>query len=192
MYELGTVSLTATTTTYPARTVTEYYPTVSTSWLSGLVETPTTTVSTDSLVQSAGTTTSPRNVACYPTETTGTASTTTTQDARCAPSNLVAAGLKIEGASGPSSGHSDDLPAPRDASACCQRCVDDETCAASYFVDLNGSPDGICNIFNSNSNGTECGWGLTVTSLDERTSGDAKVAAAGCGYIAEQSNSWRD
>ena len=134
-------------------------------------------------------------------EITGTATSTATQAAKCAATNLIGTdgiagqrwrGTPLDGIAnyGSGDGGSKDEGAHKDASACCQACQDDENCAASIFVggpttyENNGQVDGtpFCQLFNRNPRSEEegCGLGLSVFP------GDKLVAQSGsCGYVAQ-------
>lgn len=132
------------------------------------------------------------------TSTTGTASSTTiTQNAKCAPTNLIGtdgiAGQRYRGAPldgianyGSGAGYSSNKSADKDASSCCQVCQEEENCAASIWVATpqggQGDHEPFCQLFNNNqqSYGEGCGLGFSVFP------GDKKIAQSGsCGYVAE-------
>jgi hypothetical protein len=149
---------------------------VSTTWLSGLVATPTTTVKVDSTVLVPGITTSADGIDCYPRETTATAFTKTTQSIACAPSNLISTGSITDEAAEPYIVQDSRFAAAKDASDCCQLCLDDKDCAAMIYIDIVNDPYGICRIYNSTPS---CGFAAAMGS------GDQLQAQAGCGFIAE-------
>jgi hypothetical protein len=123
-----------------------------------------------------GTTTSADQIACYPRETTATASTKTTQSLACAPSNLINHGGITDEAADPYIVQDSRFAAARDASACCQLCLDDKECAAMIYVDIVNDPYGICRIYNATAS---CGFAAAMGS------GDLLQAQAGCGFLAE-------
>lgn len=109
------------------------------------------------------------------TSTTGTPSATTTQDIRCAPTNLITTvnGYGIAEVSGWHYA----LAFASDASACCQLCMDTADCAASE-TDVSA---GNCFLWSSN---TTCGVGLTYTDANaDLAPGSSFVVQAGCGTI---------
>jgi hypothetical protein len=176
VYGGGTTTYTPTETVFDVYYNTVYTPGVSTMWLSGLVPTPTTTLKVDSIVLVPGTTTSADEIDCYPTETTATASTKTTQSIACAPSNLISQGGITDEPTVPYIVQDPQFAAARDASACCQLCVEDENCAAMIYVDITNDPYGICRIYNATSS---CGFAAAMGS------GNQLQAQAGCGFLAE-------
>jgi len=176
-------------------TVTEYYPTVT-------ANSTVTTASTEIIYVTSGAPWTTISVDCTSTilETTGTASSSVTQAAKCAPTNLIGtdgiAGQRYRGAPldgianyGSGSGAVKDEGAHKDASACCQACQDDENCAASIFVGgyptyenprADGTP--FCQLFNNNPQSYEEGCGLGFSVFP----GDKLVAQSGsCGYVAQ-------
>lgn len=155
---------------------TVYTAEVSTKWLSGLVPTPTITVEVDSIVSTPGVTTSADGIDCYPQETTATASTKTTQSIACAPSNLISQGWISDEAADPYVVQDSQIAAARDASACCQLCLDDKNCAAMIYVDIVNDPFGNCRIYNATSS---CGF---AAAMDR---GSTLQAQNGCGFLAE-------
>ena len=176
IYAEGTTTFTPTETVYDVTYNTVYTPEVSTSWLSGLVPTPTVTVEVDSIVHTPGVTTSADQIDCYPQKTTATASTKTTQSIACAPSNLLSQGYITDEPTDPYIVQDSDIAAARDASACCQLCLDDKNCAAMIYVDIVNDPYGVCRIYNATSS---CGF---AAAMDR---GNTLQAQAGCGFLAE-------
>jgi hypothetical protein len=69
---------------------------------------------------------------CTKTVTTATAAATATYAAKCAPSNLIS-GSSPHNFADNEPNYDPSAAANKDASACCQACVDDENCAASWF-----------------------------------------------------------
>lgn len=172
VYASGTSTYTDTETVFPVSYVTNYTPDVSTTYLSGLMSTPTTTVQVDKTIYVQGVTTSSDGIDCYPTSYTATASTTTTQSLACAPSNLINRGSITNEADDPYIASE-----VNDASACCQLCVDDEACAVMIYVDIVNDPSGVCRIYN----GTEsCGYAAALEPGDDITQ-----AQTGCGFLVE-------
>ena len=176
MYREGTTTVIPTETVFDVAYNTVYTPGVSTKWLSGLVPTPTTTIQVDSIVLVPGTTTSADEIDCYPQETTATASTKTTQSVACAPSNLISQGGITDESADPYIVQDPQIAAARDASACCQLCIEDKNCAAMIYVDITNDPYGICRIYNATSS---CGFAAAMGS------GNQEQAQAGCGSLAE-------
>jgi len=177
IYASGTTTITPTETVYDVVYNTIYTPAVSTTLLSGLVARPTTTVQVDSIVYVPGTTTIADPIDCYPKKTTATASTKTTQSVACAPSNLINGGGITDQAEGTYVINDAKFAAARDASACCQLCLDDDDCAAMTYVDISNDPYGVCTIYNSTA--PACGFTAAMGS------GDIVQGQAGCGFLAE-------
>jgi hypothetical protein len=177
VYASGTTTITPTETVYDVMYNTFYTPEVSTTWLSGLVARPTTTVKVDKIVFVPGTTTSADPIDCYPKETTATASTKTTQSIACAPSNLINSGGITDQADGTYVVNDAKFAAARDASACCQLCLEDDDCAAMTYVDIVNDPYGVCTIYNSTA--PACGFAAAMGS------GNIVQGQAGCGFLAE-------
>lgn len=123
-----------------------------------------------------GVTTSADGIDCFPRETTATASTKTTQSLACAPSNLISHGSITDETADPYIVQDSHIAAARDASACCQLCVDDKDCAAMIYVDIVNDPYGICRIYNGTSS---CGFAAGVGR------GNLLQGQAGCGFLAE-------
>lgn len=176
MYASGTTTFTPTETVYDVFYNTIYTPEVSTKWLSGLVPTPTITVEVDSIVSTPGVTTSADGIDCYPQKTTATASTKTTQSIACAPSNLISQGWISDEAADSYVVQDSHIAAARDASACCQLCLDDKKCAAMIYVDIVNDPYGNCRIYNATAS---CGF---AAAMDR---GSTLQAQNGCGFLAE-------
>ena len=173
----------------------EYYPTTT-------ANTTVTTASTSYIYITSGEPWTTIKPACTSTilKITGTATSTATQAAKCAATNLIGtdgiAGQRWRGAPldgianyGSGAGGVKDEGAHKDASACCQACQDDENCAASIFVggpatyENNGQVDGtpFCQHFNRNPPSEERGCGLGFSVFP----GDKLVAQSGsCGYVA--------
>jgi hypothetical protein len=177
VYASGTTTITPTETVYDVMYNTFYTPEVSTTWLSGLVARPTTTVKVDKIVYVPGTTTSADLIDCYPKKTTATASTKTTQSIACAPSNLINGGGITDQADGTFVVNDAKFAAARDASACCQLCLEDDDCAAMTYVDIVNDPYGVCTIYNSTA--PACGFAAAMGS------GNIVQGQAGCGFLAE-------
>lgn len=143
----------------------------------------------------------------FTTSIIGTASSTVTQDLKCAPTNLIGTDGKNHERSGyrglPNDGIAwygnevrsppgweDNTGAHKDASACCQACQEDPRCVASIFSGTSSTypkptlPS--CKFyygssFDGDRNANEtCGLGFTIFK------GDKQIAQSGsCGYIAE-------
>lgn len=177
IYASGTTTVTPTETVYDVVYNTVYTPAVSTLLLSGLVARPTTTIQVDSIVFVPGTTTSADPIDCYPKKTTATASIKTTQSIACAPSNLINGGGITDQADDTYVINDAKLAAARDASACCQLCLDDDDCAAMTYVDIVNDPYGVCTIYNSTT--PACGFAAAMGS------GNIVQGQAGCGFLAE-------
>lgn len=172
VYASGTSTYTDTETHFPVSYNTIYTPDVSTTYLSGLVSTPTTTVQVDKTIYIQGVTTSYDGIDCYPTSYTATASTTTTQSAACAPSNLINRGSITNEAADPHIASE-----VNDASACCQLCIEDEDCTAMIYVDIVNDPSGVCRIYNGTDS---CGYAAAL-----EPGNDITQAQSGCGFLVE-------
>lgn len=155
----------------------------------------TTTIPTvDTVYQGHSTTTFTNDCTATATATTATVNSTVTQQAKCAPTNLIGtdgqAGQRYRFAPqdgianyGAGAGSPKDEGAQKDASACCQACQDDSECAASIWVPSGPNEEYSCQHFNQNASsyGEEgCGLGFSVYP------GDLKIAQSGsCGYVAQ-------
>jgi hypothetical protein len=167
----STVTKTETETSIPVVTV--IVPTLSTEYY--YHSTVTTTLPVSAYETASATSTRTIESDCTATSYTATASTTTTQSAKCAPTNFVT-GLG-------SVGNQDALdaknlwqgesPANKDASSCCQACVEDEECVAMDFYHATG-----CSLYL----GSECGKSIQVTYSYPGDEGFS--AQAGCGSVA--------
>jgi hypothetical protein len=177
IYASGTTTITPTETVYDVIYNTFYTPEVFTTWLRGLVARPTTTVQVDKIVYVTGTKTLADPIDCYPKKTTATASTKTTQSIACAPSNLISGGSIIDQADGTYVVEDAKFAAARDASACCQLCLEDDDCAAMTYVDIVNDPYGVCTIYNSTA--PACGFAAAMGS------GNIVQGQAGCGFLAQ-------
>ena len=111
---------------------------------------------------------------CTSTSYTATASTTTTQSAKCAPTNFV---MNLSSVGNQDGLDADNLwqkqsPANKDASTCCQVCVEDETCVAMDFYHATG-----CSLYR----GSDCGKSIQVTY--DFPGANGFMAQAGCGAV---------
>jgi hypothetical protein len=111
---------------------------------------------------------------CTSTSYTATASTTTTQSAKCAPTNFV---MNLSSVGNQDGLDADNLwqkqsPANKDASTCCQACVEDETCVAMDFYHGTG-----CSLYR----GSDCGKSIQVTY--DFPGANGFMAQAGCGAV---------
>jgi hypothetical protein len=109
---------------------------------------------------------------CTSTSYTTTASTTTTQSAKCAPTNFV---MNLSSVGNQDGLDAENLwqkqdPANKDASTCCQVCVEDEDCVAMSFY--SG-----CSLYR----GSECGKSIQVTY--DFPGANGFMAQAGCGAV---------
>jgi hypothetical protein len=172
LYPKGKVTSTVTRTDTPVVTSTSYIPATSTHYYYDA----TTTVTVPHLYYTYTDATSTTTVGteCATTSYTATASATTTQAAKCAPTNLIT-GLS-------SSGNQDGLDnvrysgnetANKDASSCCQACVDSD-CVAMDFTPGFG-----CTLWKNS--GDDCGRSIQVTY--GFTYGPGFSAQAGCGSV---------
>ncbi|KAK5108021.1 hypothetical protein LTR62_008856 [Meristemomyces frigidus] len=170
IYPAGTTTSYTTDTTYTYAP--SYYPTVYT------VYTFTTKTAYATLTLFGGVTTVPtltytESTHCSATTYTATASTTATQSAKCAPTNLY---LGVNGIEQFNDGFAerDDVPGAYDASSCCQLCQDDGNCAASSWY-------GSCSLYYTNSTGPVCGQ---VFNLAEQPGGGVGFGIqTGCGIV---------
>jgi hypothetical protein len=175
IYSGDDVTETYTHTSQPLVTITT---TVSTLYTEYYHES-TTTIDVPVSEFEWATATTTRTIAsdCTETSYTATASTTTTQSAKCAPTNFVT------GIGGVSNGLGLDAvnlwqkqdPANKDASTCCQVCVEDDECVAMDFY--SG-----CTLYR----GSECGNSIAVTFGYPGNSGF--LAQAGCGAVVLKNN----
>ena len=175
IYSGDDVTETYTHTSQPLVTITT---TVSTLYTEYYHES-TTTIDVPVSEFEWATATTTRTIAsdCTETSYTAIASTTTTQSAKCAPTNF------ITGIGGVSNGLGLDAvnlwqkqdPANKDASTCCQVCVEDDECVAMDFY--SG-----CTLYR----GSECGNSIAVTFGYPGNSGF--LAQAGCGAVVLKNN----
>jgi len=113
------------------------------------------------------------------TVTIGTASATTTQHIKCAPTNLI---TQVNGYGiGQTEGHANEtqgLTDGQDASACCQTCVDTEGCAASSDDRAAG------NCFLWYTTTPSCGLGFQYANTSSTlAAGKGFSVQSGCGTI---------
>lgn len=175
IYSGDKITTTYTFTETPVVTVTATVSTLSTDYY--FHSTVTTTLPISEYEYTTSTTTWLIEQDCTSTSYTATASTTTTQSAKCAPTNFVT-GLG-------SVGNGDGLDAKnlwqgesfanKDASTCCQACVEDEECVAMDFYYATG-----CTLYL----GSECGKSIQVTYNYPGVEGFS--AQAGCGSVVLQ------
>jgi hypothetical protein len=175
VYSGDEVTSTSTYTSTPLITITT---TISTLYTEYYHESTTTIDYPVSVFELAtGTTTRTIESECTATSYTATASTTTTQSAKCAPTNFVTG---ISGVSNVGGLDSVDLwqkqdPANKDASTCCQVCVEDEECVAMDYY--SG-----CTLYR----GEVCGEAIAVTYSFPGDKGF--LAQAGCGAVVVANN----
>ena len=167
----STVTKTETETSVP--TVTVIVPTLSTKYYYHSTVTTTIPVSDFEAVSATSTQTFERD--CTATSYTATAASTTTQSAKCAPTNFATglgsiANLDALDAKNLWQGES---YANKDASTCCQACVEEEDCVAMDFYYATG-----CSLYL----GSECGdKSIQVTYSYPGDEGFS--AQAGCGSV---------
>lgn len=178
---------TSTTTHTPTVTVVDYTTTTPYTITYATLTTYATTVTT--------TVTSYRVASVVPTISTACEATyTTTYAAKCAPTNLISSingqGLLASGHYAPGTEPSygpDDYETgnlwTRDASACCQLCVDNKGCAGSM-----GAVGEYCGLLytpgNVTSGGGVCGeFVFGYTSQTNVVAGEGIVVQSGCGLI---------
>lgn len=155
-----------TGTSYSSRTSTDYY-----------YDTTTTVTSLDySFVYETATSTETYATECTSTSYTATATgVSPTQSAKCAPTNLVSGLVQV----GPGSDLNvesfwrTENPANRDASSCCQACVEDENCVAMDYLEGEGYG---CELYHNT--GSECEGSIQV-----KYGVGNFVAQAGCGAV---------
>lgn len=182
---------------YPTSTVTHFEPSAYGN-ASQITETVTSSKDHTVTITSAGTTTKTEESYCTTTisDTTGTASSTVTQAAKCAPTNLIGTdgerfarynpydGIAYSGEEAPKSYGGD--AASKDPSSCCQACQDDEECAGSSWylsTDRNYNYVPACYLYNMTVGAADtCGLAFSMFP------GEKKWMQSGCGYIAE--NVW--
>lgn len=173
VYSGDEVTETYTYTSMPLVTITTTVSTLRTEYYYGATTTETLPVSAFEYASATSTRTIESD--CTSTSYTATASTTTTQSAKCAPTNFV---MNLS-----SVGNQDGLdaknlwqgehPANKDASTCCQACVEDDECVAMDFYSHTG-----CSLYL----GSECGKSIQVTY--DFPGAEGFSAQAGCGSIA--------
>lgn len=166
------------TETYTSQPLITLYTTISTLYTEYYHESTTTvTIPASHFEFATGTTTRTIESDCTATSYTATASTTTTQSAKCAPTNFVTG---IGGVSNVGGLDSVDLwqkqdPANKDASTCCQVCVEDEECVAMDYY--SG-----CTLYRD----SECGKSIAITYSFPGDNGF--LAQAGCGSVVVKDN----
>jgi hypothetical protein len=168
----STVTQTETVTSTPTVTIT--VPTLSTHYY--YHSTVTTTLPASDYMYVDAISTQTFESVCTSTSYTATASTTTTQSAKCAPTNFYTGLLSV--------GNGDALdaknlwqgesPANKDASTCCQACVDDDECVAMDFYSHTG-----CSLYLGS-----CGSSIQVT--DNYPGAEGFSAQAGCGFVKHE------
>jgi hypothetical protein len=160
-YTLTSVPLVTLTTTI-STLYTEYYH----------ESTTTIDVPVSAFEYATATTTRTIESDCTATSYTATASTTTTQSAKCAPTNFitnVGSVANVDGLESVNLWQKQD-PANKDASTCCQVCVEDEECVAMDYY--SG-----CTLYR----GSECGKAIGVTY--SFPGDNAFSVQAGCGAV---------
>lgn len=178
LYPAGTETVTNTVTYGPVTT--KYTPAVSTSTKYRKTSTevvpeyglPTTASSTVTITQ---------NGRCTSTHTTATASATATYAAKCKPENLISGSSPLR-ISEPEEEWGASLPANKDASACCQACVDDEECAASWYRKYMG--DNICGLYKNTEQ--KCGLAYALSPADAFQEDSGRHGQVGCGSVARR------
>jgi len=168
----STVTATETITSTPVVTVTVTVPTLSTEYLESTV---TTTVPASYYTTADAIATEKIERVCTSTSYTATAATTATQSAKCAPTNFVTGlgSIGNEDALDAKNLWQGESPANKDASTCCQACVEDDECVAMDFFDGTG-----CSLYL----GSDCGKTIQVTY--DYPGAPGVSAQAGCGSIA--------
>ena len=173
VYSGDEVNSTSTYTTTPLVTITT---TISTLYTEYYYQYTTTTIPISAFEFASATTTRTIERDCTETSYTATAATTTTQSAKCAPTNFA---TNIVGISNVGSTDAVNLwqkqdPANKDASTCCQVCVEDEECVAMSFY--SG-----CSLYRS----PVCGADAIAVTFGY-PGGEGQLAQAGCGKVAIQ------
>lgn len=173
------MTVTNTVTYPPVETVTT--PAVSTS--TNYHSTSTVVVPINSVPTTVGSTSTVTVPGwCTSTVTTGTAQAVATFAAKCKPENLLV-GSDPEALSGePDEEYEKDHPSNKDASACCQACVDDEECAASWFREYRG--DNYCNLYKNTEQ--KCGLAYALVSADTTSDNKGARGQVGCGSVARK------
>ncbi|THV63587.1 hypothetical protein D6D28_10549 [Aureobasidium pullulans] len=178
IYPEGEVTSTNLRTDYDVVTSTSYYLTTSTHVYWDSTTTVTSSIQGLTYLSGGPTITTTYPIDCASTSYTSTASTTVAQAAKCAPTNLYSGLGSIgnpDGLDTRSYWRTDD-PVNKDASSCCQACVDDANCVAmDYYV---GEGYG-CDLFLTQDG--QCGKGIAVTY---GYAGQGTFVQAGCGYVA--------
>jgi hypothetical protein len=172
VYAGDEVTETYTFTVLPRETITTTISTLRTEYYWGATITETLPVSKFEFATATSTETI--ESACTATSYTATASATATQSAKCAPANFVT-GLSsvanIDGLDARNLWQRED-PANKDASTCCQACVEDPECVAMDYYSHTG-----CSLYL----GSECGKSIQVTYT--YPGGEGFSAQAGCGSV---------
>lgn len=173
-----TVTTTATdgvriTTSTPAvKTKTKYPNTVtSTMYEYGLPQSATST----STVTAKGW--------CTKTVTTGTAKATATYAAKCKPSNLIDGSAPVNFADNQPANNPGDH-ANKDASACCQSCVDKEDCAASWLTHYMG--EDTCITYGRGQWKPTCDVAYAVRVPNNMEEDSGRRGSVGCGSIVQK------
>jgi len=145
-YLQGEITETHTSTDFPDPTyVTKFIPAGTTTvltWASERTKTVTSWATNSDVVSAT------RNGTCTTTVWTATAASATTQSAKCAPTNLITDVESFEQGDGytQSAVRGYGLTAWKDASSCCQQCVENgDQCAAMSFT--TSSQGGQCVLF---------------------------------------------
>lgn len=169
---LSGVASTSVTASVPAVTVTNTQTSTVTSLISSSLVTVTETETVN--VPKGGVFTD--SVLCTSTDTLPSTSTTT-QDIKCAPTNLISS-VGGEGiGSIMTQNETSGLSAGSDASACCQLCVDTEGCAASADDPAAGN----CFLYYTTPS---CGLGFTYSNGSQNiAAGQGFLVQTGCGTI---------
>lgn len=120
---------------------------------------------------------------CTKTITTGTAKATATYAAKCKPSNLITG-------SDPH-GFSDNAPkydgkSNKDASACCQACVDAKDCSASWFRRYMNEDE--CIFYGRGQDKPTCDVAYAVRAPNSLTEDSGARGQVGCGSVLFQLN----
>lgn len=172
VYSGDEVTETYTITSVPVATVTATISTLSTDYY--FHSTVTTTLPVSAYEYTTATSTQTIESVCTSTSYTATASATTTQSAKCAPTDLVTNLGSIGNQDGldVKSLWQGESPANKDASTCCQACVEDSECVAMEFYAHTG-----CSLYL----GSECGKSIQVTY--DFPGAEGFSAQAGCGSV---------
>lgn len=175
VYTDGETTTTGTVTTALAVTSTSYEPATWTHYYYDTTTTITSPALSYTYTNAVSTTT--YETSCTSTSYTAAATgTTTTQAAKCAPTNLITSISGVQNAN-----HLEWItslpandPANKDASSCCQACVEDDECVAMSYIGGTGGGYG-CELLR----GSECG----NSSIQVNLGVSNWAVQAGCGSV---------